>query len=86
VGGGGSGGGGLLLKTPVAGIPASDGVTAQFASCEEQQIDPSTKQITGTGINYDIHNSFSSPIAGEVFITAKQLPNGIWQIDAEDCT
>ena len=83
-------GNGWIFKTPVGGIAAIAGSVAGSADCTPYFIDDAGNLVEHKGANgsasttVEVFNIFSSPIAGDTFITAKMVHNRP-VADAEDC-
>lgn len=80
---------GWILKTPVGGILGRVGDTCGIAECTVYKINYSSgnlqpRQVGGVDSVQPVYNIFASDVAGDVFITAKEV-DGKLVVDAEDC-
>ncbi len=80
---------GYIFKTPVGGIPSRSGDQCGKANCTAYYIDQDGKLKTHTFNSQtqlvEVLNPFSTAIAGDVYITAKNVFGQI-VVDAEDCS
>ena len=80
-----------LGYTASGGIPArASGKAGKAEDVERMHISSQTGgsgegTITSTGTYLTVFNPFSTAVAGDTYITCKRV-DGVWIVDAEDCS
>lgn len=76
----------VAIAHTTTGIPAMEGTTPGYASCELVWLHPRTKGWTPLGVNRTIYNIVESPVEPGAIIQAKvESYSGAFVVDFENC-
>lgn len=76
---------GRIGYTSASGIPARSGTTAGYADDVSYYQIGSTGTLVDIGSDFTVYNPFGTAVAGNVYILCKRV-DGVWIVDAEDCS
>lgn len=76
---------GRIGYTSASGIPARSGSTAGFATDVSYYQVGTNGTLVDIGSDFTVYNPFGTAVAGNVYILCKRI-DGVWIVDAEDCS